>query len=100
MAGADDFVEMAYWAESKIIFLRRFLPFENGIHSHGTLNDVMNALPNDLFADCFTAWIDTLREHDHKIVAIDSKTSHCCHESDSRAAASGFSLGGALKNGF
>ena len=39
MAGADDFVEIAYWAERKLDFLRRFLPFENGIPSHDTLND-------------------------------------------------------------
>jgi hypothetical protein len=39
------------------------------------LNDVMNALPADLFAGCFTAWVEGLRERAPDIVAIDGKTS-------------------------
>lgn len=84
MAGADDFVEIACWAERKLAFLRRFLPFENGIPSHDTLNDVMNALPNDLFAECFTTWVAALRGEDGDIVAIDGKTSRRAHGKDGR----------------
>lgn len=40
--------------------------------SHDTLNDVMNALPPDLFAECFTAWVEGLRDDDPDIVAIDT----------------------------
>ena len=40
MAGADDFVEISYWAERKLAFLRRFLPFKEGIPSHDTLQDL------------------------------------------------------------
>jgi hypothetical protein len=36
MAGADDFVEIARWGERKIAFLRRFLPFREGVPSHDT----------------------------------------------------------------
>ena len=49
MAGADDFVEISLRGRRKLDWLRRFRPFENGVRSHDTLNDVMNALPNDLF---------------------------------------------------
>ncbi len=38
MAGADDFVEIERWATKKLDFLRRFLPFEDGVASHDTLN--------------------------------------------------------------
>ena len=44
MAGAEDFVEIERWANRKLDFLRRLLPFERGIPSHDTFNDVMNAL--------------------------------------------------------
>ncbi len=71
MAGADDFVEIERWAKRKLEFLRRLLPFVEGIPSHDTLNDVMNALPGDLFAECFTNWVTQLRDHDPGIVAID-----------------------------
>jgi len=55
MAGADDFVEIRRWAERKIDILQRLLLFANGVPSHDMLNDVMNALPADLFSSCFTA---------------------------------------------
>ena len=42
MAGAEDFVQIERWANRKLDFLRRFLPFANGIPSHDTLNDVIN----------------------------------------------------------
>lgn len=43
--------------------------------SHDRLNDMMNALPGDLFAECFTSWVSTLRDGDGEIVAIDGKSS-------------------------
>ncbi|MFT3973213.1 MAG: ISAs1 family transposase [Amaricoccus sp.] len=75
LGGAEDFVEVARWGQRKLDFLRRLLPYERGIASHDTLNDVMNALPAPLFAECFTAWVESLREQAPDIVAIDGKTS-------------------------
>ena len=75
LGGAEDFVEVARWGQRKLDFLRRLLPYERGIASHDTLTDVMNALPAALFAECFTAWVESLRESAPDIVAIDGKTS-------------------------
>ncbi len=75
LCGAEDFVEITRWGKRKFDFLRRLLPFERGIPSHDALNDVMNALPAPLFAECFTAWVADLREEVPDIVAIDGKTS-------------------------
>ena len=74
LAGAEDFAEIERWSRQKLDFLRRLLPFDNGVASHDTLNDVMNALPATLFAECFTAWVQGLRESEPDIVAIDGKT--------------------------
>lgn len=82
MAGADDFVEIERWACNKIDFLRRLLPFDRGIPSHDTLNDVINALPSDDFARCFSTWVDFMREQEPDIVAIDGKTSRRAHNRD------------------
>lgn len=60
MAGADDFVEIERWANRKLDFLRRFLPFENGVRSHDTHNDVLNAPPADAVSACFVAWVESL----------------------------------------
>ena len=70
MAGAEDFSEIERWAVREIDVLRRLLLFERGVPSHDTLNDVMNALPPTLFADCFTTWVEALRDDDPDIVAI------------------------------
>ena len=75
IAGAENFVEIERWANRKLAFLRRLRPFGRGIPSHDTLNDVMNALPARLFSECFTAWVESLRDSGPDIVAIDGKTS-------------------------
>jgi len=85
MAGAEDFAEIERWARRKLDFLRRLSPFARGMPSHDTLTDVMNALPAPLFADCFTAWVETLRAAEPDIVAIDGKTSRRARRGDGPA---------------
>ena len=79
MAGAEDFVEAERWAKRKLDFLRRLLPYDRGIPSHDTLNDIINALPAGLFSDCFVTWVASLSDADPDIVAIDGKTSRRAH---------------------
>jgi predicted transposase YbfD/YdcC len=86
LAGAEDFVEIRRWGQMHEAFLRGLLPFEAGIPSHDTLNDVLNAVDGTLFAQCFTAWVEDLREPTlcadlaPEIVAIDGKTSRRTHD--------------------
>jgi predicted transposase YbfD/YdcC len=82
LAGAEDFVEMRLWGRKKLAFLRTMLPFSRGIPSHDTLNDVMNALDPGLFSECFTSWVEGLREDAPDIVAIDGKTSRRARRGD------------------
>ncbi len=79
LCGMEDFVETRLWGRQRLDFLRRFLPYERGIPAHDTLNDVINALDPDLFRACFTSWVETLRDSDPEIIAIDGKTSRRCH---------------------
>ena len=62
LAGAEDFVEIRRWGRMQQNFLRRLLPFKAGVPGHDTLNDVINAIDGALFAECFTAWVETLRD--------------------------------------
>ncbi|APY14055.1 ISAs1 family transposase [Brucella sp. 10RB9214] len=80
ISGMEGFVETKLWVEHRLEFLRRFLPFERGIPSHDTLNDVINALEPALFKECFTNWVEALRERDGDIIAIDGKTSRRSHD--------------------
>ncbi len=85
LAGAEDFVEIRRWGQMHQDFLRRLLPFKAGIPSHDTLNDIINAIDGTLFAQCFTAWVEGLREPAPAttvpdVVAIDGKTSRRTHD--------------------
>lgn len=79
LSGMDDFVEVRMWGDHRLDFLRRFLPYERGLPSHDTLNDVMNALDSELFQRCFANWVEHLREAEPDIVAIDGKTARRSH---------------------
>lgn len=79
LSGMEDFTEARLWGDERLDFLRRFLPYERGLPSHDTLNDVINGLDAELFKSCFAAWVETLREDAPDIVAIDGKTSRRCH---------------------
>jgi len=80
LAGAEDFVEIRRWGSVNLGFLRRFLAYAEGIPSHDTLTDTINALDGELFAACFSAWVESLREAEPDIVAIDGKTSRRTHD--------------------
>ncbi len=79
LSGMEDFVEIRLWGEERMDFLRRFLPYERGLPSHDTLNDVINGLDADLFKTCFSSWVEALTDGDAEIIAIDGKTSRRCH---------------------
>ena len=87
IAGAEDFVEIRRWGLLHIAFLRRFLPFSQGLPSHDTFNDIFNAIDGELFASCFTEWVASLCATNPQtgaagpeIVAIDGKTSRRTHD--------------------
>ena len=79
LCGMEDFVEIRMWGELRLDFLRRFYPYERGLPAHDTLNDVLNALAPDVFQACFSRWVESLREDEPDIVAIDGKTSRRAH---------------------
>jgi len=86
LAGAKDFIEIRRWGQMHSDFLRCLLPYKAGVPSHDTLNDVMNAIDGVLFAQCFTAWVEDLREPAAapvaapEVIAIDGKTSRRSHD--------------------
>jgi predicted transposase YbfD/YdcC len=79
LAGADDCVEIELWGREQLALLRRFLPYKHGIPSHDTLTGVLAALDPDLFKACFVGWVESLRESEPDLIAIDGKTSRRTH---------------------
>ncbi len=74
ICGADSFVEMEGFGNSKLEFLRKFLPFKNGIPSHDTFGAVFANLDARQFNEIFIKWIASFQKSLPNHVAIDGKT--------------------------
>jgi len=84
ICGADNWVEISQFAESKEAWLREFLELPGGIPSHDTFGRVFASLDAQTFEQCFSEWAHSLPVlmdgHIKKeIIAIDGKTSRRSH---------------------
>lgn len=75
ICGAEGWVDVERFGNTKLNWLRRFLKLDNGIASHDTFGRVFSRLDTREFLDCLQAWVrhfqSSLREQG---VAIDGKT--------------------------
>jgi predicted transposase YbfD/YdcC len=75
VSGADDFVSIAHWAETKKPWLAKFLDMRAGVPSHDRFNAILGALQPAEFEKCLLNWITALHEAtDGQVIAIDGKT--------------------------
>ena len=75
ISGANDFVAMATFGQSKRAWLDQYLDLPNGIPSHDTFNRVLSALDPQAFLQCFLNWIQTLTTATGTpLVHVDGKT--------------------------
>jgi predicted transposase YbfD/YdcC len=74
ICGADGWVSVALFGKTKLNFLRRFLPFANGVPSHDQFGLIFGALDAAAFQKCFIAWAQALSGAIEGVVAVDGKT--------------------------
>jgi predicted transposase YbfD/YdcC len=75
ICGADTWVDMENYGESRKEWFSEFLELDNGIPSHDTFGRVFSLLSAAEFEKCFMAWVEDIRELlDGEIIAIDGKT--------------------------
>lgn len=75
LSGADDWVAVVDFAESKITWLRQYIELPNGIPSHDTIGSLMSRLDPKEFGRCFARWIEAeLPSLAGEHIAIDGKT--------------------------
>src|SRR3989304_5252770 len=73
ICGADDFVAIAKFGETKREWLARFLDLKEGIPSHDRFNAIFAAIKPAEFEKCLLSWITTLHEiTEGQVVAIDA----------------------------
>lgn len=76
ICGAEGWEDFSCFGKSKIDFLRKFLPFSNGIPTKTTYFLVFASLDPEKFKACFLSWVKSLEEHfgKSKNISIDGKT--------------------------
>jgi len=73
ICGAESWRDFSDFGESKIDYLRRFSPLENGIPSKNTFNRVVSSLNHEQFKNCFNNWIKGVQRELGDVIAIDGK---------------------------
>lgn len=74
LCGADTFTQIAYFGEARLDWLRRWLPYANGIPSHDTLRRVLQALDPQVLASLLTRWARAMQQlTPQQVVSVDGK---------------------------
>ena len=88
ICGADSWVEIEQWGQTKEPWLRSFLELPNGIPSHDTLGRVFAALDPVQFQQCFLAWVQAVTPMTGgQVIALDGKTVRGSHDRSKGKAA-------------
>ncbi len=75
ICGADGWVQIQQFGQSKLNWFKTFLTLPNGIPSHDTFGRVFAALDPVAFEKCFANWVNSLRaDNANDLIAIDGKT--------------------------
>ncbi len=74
LAGAETIMDIARFGDTKLAFLRRFLPFSDGTPSHDHLGDILASVEAEAFQRCFVAWVASLTGVPSGVIAMDGKT--------------------------
>ncbi len=58
LSGFEEWDEIVDFGEEKLSWLRKYLPYEQGIPSHDTLNRVISLVDDRAFEHCFIDWVE------------------------------------------
>jgi predicted transposase YbfD/YdcC len=85
-SGADDWVAVTEWADMQLDWLKRHLPFTNGVASHDTFGRVFSLLDPKHFEACFVRWMQALCPAlaAGELIAIDGKSVRRSHDGSTR----------------
>lgn len=80
ICGADTWIDIEEFGNSRISWLKKFLKLENGIPSHDTFARVFSLLDPYGFQKCFQSWTSELYQLTKgATIAIDGKTLRRSH---------------------
>lgn len=74
LSGFEEWDEICDFGEEKLTWLRNYLPYENGIPSHDTINRVISMIDYRLFEECFINWANmSIELPQGTVISIDGK---------------------------
>jgi predicted transposase YbfD/YdcC len=80
VCGADSWVDIELFGESKQQWFAEFLDMSNGVPSHDTFGRVFSLLDAEQFQSCFINWVQAVCEVlEGQVVALDGKTLRRSH---------------------
>lgn len=83
ISGCTGWQAIKYFGEEKLTWLRKFLPFEQGIPADDTIARIVRRLCPQTFNKCFFEWTNNIcSKVDKDIIPIDGKTSRGSHDND------------------
>jgi predicted transposase YbfD/YdcC len=100
ISGFDGWEAIEDFGHGKLDWLRKFLPYENGIPRHDTIARVMSCLSPKALQSCFVSWVQSIAKiTDGEIVAIDGKQARHSYDTKNRKAAIHMVSAWACQNG-
>lgn len=74
LSGFEEWDEIVDFGEEKIAWLRKYLPYEQGIPSHDTVNRVISLIDHRVFEECFINWATMdIELSQGTVISIDGK---------------------------
>ncbi len=100
VSGFDGWEAIEDFGHAKLNWLKKFLPYENGIPRHDTVARVMSCLSPKALQSCFVSWVQSIAKiTDGEIVAIDGKQARRSYDKKNRKAAIHMVSAWACQNG-
>lgn len=86
LCGSESWEDLELFGESKLEFLREYLPYKNGVPSDDTIRRFYRRLNPKSFQECFVKWMKRFQiETSQGVIAIDGKTSRRTRDGDKQA---------------
>ncbi|MDQ6962678.1 MAG: ISAs1 family transposase [Mariprofundaceae bacterium] len=84
ISGAEGWKDIVEFGESKLEWLRQFVPLKHGIPVDDTVARIISGLSTKGFQDCFQSWIQSVVQvTEGEIISIDGKTHRRSHDKKS-----------------
>lgn len=100
ISGCDGWESIEDFGHAKLTWLRKFLPYKNGIPRHDTIARVISALSPEKMQECFVSWVQSVAQvTEGEIVAIDGKRARRSYDTRHRKAAIHMVSAWACQNG-